>query len=72
VQNLRKEQGLEVTDRIRLSLFGPDKLKAAWENFAPFVAGETLAKEVSWGQVSGQSPLEAGDTEQWLVKIEKI
>jgi isoleucyl-tRNA synthetase len=70
VQNLRKEQGLEVTDRIRLTLFGSDKLKAAWESFAPFVAGETLAREVNWEQSPGQSPLEAGD-DQWLVKIEK-
>jgi isoleucyl-tRNA synthetase len=71
VQNLRKEQGLEVTDRIRLSLFGSGKLKAAWESFAPFVAGETLAREVQWTEVEGQSPLEAGD-ETWLVKIEKF
>jgi isoleucyl-tRNA synthetase len=71
VQNLRKEMGLEVTDRIRLSLWGSDRLKAAWEDFASFAAGETLAQEVRWGETEGQSPLEAGD-EQWLVKIEKL
>jgi isoleucyl-tRNA synthetase len=71
VQNLRKELGLDVTDRIRLSLFGSPKLKEAWENFAPFVAGETLAQELNWVQTEGQSPLEAGD-DQWLVKIEKL
>jgi isoleucyl-tRNA synthetase len=71
VQNLRKEMGLEVTDRIRLSLWGSDRLKAAWEDFASFAAGETLAREVRWGKAEGQSPLEAGD-EEWLVKIEKL
>jgi isoleucyl-tRNA synthetase len=71
VQNLRKEMGLEVTDRIRLLLHGSDRLKAAWEDFAAFVAGETLAQEVLWGKAEGQRSLEAGD-EQWLVKIEKI
>ncbi|MDR1636905.1 MAG: isoleucine--tRNA ligase [Treponema sp.] len=71
VQNLRKELGLEVTDRIRLSLWGSEGLKAAWEDFSAFVAGETLAQEVRWAAVEGQKPLEAGD-EQWLVKIEKI
>jgi isoleucyl-tRNA synthetase len=71
VQNLRKELGLEVTDRIRLLLHGSDRLKAAWENFTAFVAGETLAQEVRWGAAEGQSSLEAGD-DQWLVKIEKI
>jgi isoleucyl-tRNA synthetase len=71
VQNLRKEMGLEVTDRIRLFLHGSGRLKAAWESFAPLAAGETLAREVSWGPVEGQVPLEAGDDEQWLVKLEK-
>jgi isoleucyl-tRNA synthetase len=64
--------GLEVTDRIRLLLHGSDKLKAAWEDFAALAAGETLAREVSWGPVEGQKPLEAGDGDQWLVKIEKL
>jgi isoleucyl-tRNA synthetase len=71
VQNLRKEMGLEVTDRIRLFLHGSGRLKAAWESFASLAAGETLAREVSWGPVEGQVPLEAGDDEQWLVKLEK-
>lgn len=75
VQNLRKEKDLAVTDRITLYLFGPDKLKTAWESFASFVASETLAQEVKWGAVDGQNPLEAGtdleSAESWLVKIEK-
>jgi hypothetical protein len=33
VQNLRKESGLEVTDRIRLWVHGSDRLKAAFERF---------------------------------------
>jgi isoleucyl-tRNA synthetase len=70
VQNLRKELGLEVTDRIRLFLYGSAELKAAWEDFSALAAGETLARDVSWGPVDGQRPLEAGD-DQWLVKIEK-
>jgi isoleucyl-tRNA synthetase len=71
VQNLRKELALEVTDRIRMVLHGPDRLKTAWESFASLAAGETLARDVAWGIVEGQVPLEAGD-EQWLVKIEKL
>jgi isoleucyl-tRNA synthetase len=52
-------------------LHGSDRLKAAWESFAPLAAGETLARDVIWGPAEGQVPLEAGD-EQWLVKIEKV
>jgi isoleucyl-tRNA synthetase len=71
VQNLRKEQGLEVTDRIKLSLYGPDKLKASWEAFADYVAQEILAKEVTWEKAENVTELEAGD-ENWLVKIVKV
>jgi isoleucyl-tRNA synthetase len=71
VQNARKEQDLAVTDRIRLYLFGSERLKAAWTAFSDYVAAEILAVSVVWGPVEGQTSLEAGD-ESWLVKIEKI
>ncbi|MDR1587029.1 MAG: DUF5915 domain-containing protein, partial [Treponema sp.] len=71
VQNMRKEAGLSVTDRIRLTLSGSDRLKAAWDSFSELAASETLAQETDWACVDGQSPLEAGD-ENWLVKIVKL
>jgi isoleucyl-tRNA synthetase len=70
VQNLRKERGLEVTDHITLRLAGSERLKAAWEAFADYVAAETLADEVLWGEVPGMTELEAGD-ESWLADIAK-
>lgn len=70
VQNLRKESGFEVTDRVRLSLFGSDRLKEAWRAFADYVAGETLASGVEWAKVDGMAEVEAGD-EPWLVRVEK-
>jgi isoleucyl-tRNA synthetase len=71
VQNLRKETGLEVTDRIALSLYGSDRLKAAWEAFGDYVAAETLATSVEWGRAEGQIPIEAGE-EQWQVSLRKV
>jgi isoleucyl-tRNA synthetase len=71
VQNARKEQGLLVTDRIKLTVFGPGTLKAAWDNLSRIAAEETLAPQTEWAQVDGQIPMEAGD-DSWLVKIEKI
>jgi isoleucyl-tRNA synthetase len=68
---MRKEAGFAVTDRIRLTLFGSERLRAAWDSFAGLAASETLAKETEWAQAAGQLPLEAGD-ETWLVKIEKL
>jgi isoleucyl-tRNA synthetase len=76
VQNLRKETGLEVTDRITLTLFGSDRLKEAWEVFADYVAAETLAISMEWAKADGQTPIDTGEggpgrSEQWLVSLSK-
>ena len=71
VQNLRKDSGLEVTDRIALSLGGSVRLKSAWEAFADYVASETLASKTVWtDDIAGATEIEAGE-ETWQVKIEK-
>ncbi|MFP3088808.1 isoleucine--tRNA ligase [Treponema sp. TIM-1] len=69
VQNLRKDKGLAVTDRIRLHLYGSERLKAAWESFSDYVAAETLALSVVWEKTQGRE-LDAGD-ETWIVDIDK-
>ena len=71
VQNNRKEIGLSVTDRIRLTVYGSQKLKEAWDELGSTAAEETLATETAWVQIEGQIPMEAGD-ETWMVKIEKV
>jgi isoleucyl-tRNA synthetase len=60
IQDLRKEAGLEVTDRIRLTLRGADEL----EPFFDQLGREVLAVEVRIGAGEGSgSPLElAGET----------
>jgi isoleucyl-tRNA synthetase len=55
VQKLRKDGGLEVTDRIRLGVAGEDAVTDAAEAFRDFVAGETLAVEV---QITGPGGLD--------------
>jgi isoleucyl-tRNA synthetase len=71
IQNLRKEQGLSVTDRISLLVYGSDTLKEAWANFDSIAASETLATKTEWAKVDGQTEIEAGE-EKWLVKIAKV
>ena len=72
VQNLRKESGLEVTDRIVLTISGSERLKSAWEAFADYTASETLASKIIWIEGgAGMTKIEAGE-ENWLVKIEKV
>lgn len=53
IQNARKAAGLEVTDRISLTLDGDDELLAAAREHEAYVAGETLASDLSYGRVSG-------------------
>ncbi len=76
VQNLRKERGLEVTDRIRLTVSagngatgaeGKALLEKAFSRFGEYLANETLAVSAKWvsdfASLSGSNPvsIEAGD-----------
>jgi isoleucyl-tRNA synthetase len=52
VQNARKTAGLEIADRIELTLGGDDELLAAARAFEPYLAGETLAVAVGYDGAS--------------------
>jgi isoleucyl-tRNA synthetase len=60
VQNARKNAGLEVEDRIELTLSGDPVLLAAAETHRDYLTGETLAVELT---LDGESP-EGGYSEQ--------
>jgi isoleucyl-tRNA synthetase len=48
VQQARREAGLDVSDRIHLTLGLPGSLRTRLRPFEAFVAGETLATSVDW------------------------
>jgi isoleucyl-tRNA synthetase len=50
VQEARKQAGLEVSDRIALELAGDDELLAAAREHEDYIAGETLASSVGYGE----------------------
>ena len=74
IQNLRKESGFEVTDRIILKVGGAPELQSAYEAFEDFIKGETLAVEADWNdtilQDTSSVKVEADD-KVWSIKIEK-
>ncbi len=46
IQRLRKDAGLEITDRIDLAIAGPESIRAAASVHESFIGGETLAVRV--------------------------
>jgi isoleucyl-tRNA synthetase len=57
IQNLRKEAGFEVTDRIIISYDAPEKIRNAIVKLTDYIMSETLAVEIN-------SPTEGGDIQK--------
>jgi isoleucyl-tRNA synthetase len=57
VQAARKEAGLEVTDRITLALAGDDAIVEAAREHEAYVANETLATSVAYGDGEATEPV---------------
>ena len=72
IQNLRKESGFAVTDRIRLSVSGDADLRDAFGTFSAFVAGETLASEQEWKSSVANPTFVEADDKTWSIAIEKL
>ncbi len=76
VQNLRKESGFEVTDRIRIQHTSSDRLNKALDRMSEYVKQETLAIEL--GEISGEDTLknkaksEDINGEQSLIAVVRI
>jgi len=51
IQNMRKDAGLEVSDRITVGIQGEENLEAAAETHREYVAGEVLAEDVVIGSI---------------------
>jgi isoleucyl-tRNA synthetase len=46
IQNIRKDSGFEVTDKIRVEIEATEQVAGAIEHFADYIASQTLAVEV--------------------------
>ena len=72
VQNARKESGLEVEDRIELKLSGDQLLLDAAKSNEGYVAGETLATSVSYGEDLAEELTTEIDGHTLRIQLQKI
>ena len=70
VQALRKEQGFEITDRIRVVLQQNDQLAEAVKVFGDHISAQVLANSLTIGDAEGGSEQEFNDFKA-LVKVTK-
>ena len=68
IQRLRKDSGLDITDRIRLAIFGPEDVRRAVEHHEDFIIGETLAVDLA----VGEDPVENGYGSRKDVELDQI
>ncbi len=74
IQNIRKESGFNVTDKVRITLQRHDALNAAVENYRDYIANQTLASAITLaGNVTGDNvrEIELGEEVKTKIKVEK-
>jgi isoleucyl-tRNA synthetase len=71
IQNARREAGLDVSDRISLSLGGDEELLAAARAHQDYVSGETLATSISFDSPRGGAEARI-DGRELRISINKV
>lgn len=71
IQSLRKDKGFDVTDRIEIIYTSEDEVKSAVESMNEYIAGETLANNVSFTTAPEGEEIELLD-EKITVAIKKV
>ena len=76
IQNLRKDEGLEVTDRINLKILQHDEINDAIKNNIQYICAETLADRLelvdSIGSNGGRIEVEMGGQIKTSIQLEKV
>ncbi len=71
IQQARKDAGLDVSDRIGLTVGVTSGAMQALENHQDLLMHETLAKQISFEQIS-EAELSIGDDEKISIEVEKL
>jgi isoleucyl-tRNA synthetase len=62
IQNMRKDAGFDVTDRIKIKFYGNEKLVNAVKLFNGYISNETLAEELA-----NESKFNGGFNQNWKI-----
>lgn len=71
IQNLRKERGLEVSDRIKLFVLGSEQAHETIKIWESLIKNETLALELQWQQGPNPERADCGD-DTVTIDLEKV
>jgi len=71
IQNLRKDAGLDITDRIRLSVTAGDEVRRALDANLDYIRAETLATDVLWTEAEAGENLQLEDGASVWAQVEK-
>ena len=72
VQQARRDAGLSVSDRIRLTVDGRDDVVGAAKAHESLLASETLALEIRYENADGGFTCKVGEGAEVVVRVEKI
>lgn len=75
IQNLRKESGFEVTDKIAITIRHHDEIKASVEHFGDYIKSQTLAKTIRLVdkiESDDAKTVDIDDTISTLITVSKI
>jgi len=75
IQNMRKDSGFEVTDKIRILIQKHPALNPAVENFGDFIANQTLAIEIKLADEvngTGSKEVDLDDDMKTFIQISRI
>jgi isoleucyl-tRNA synthetase len=73
IQNLRKDKGFEVTDKIEVEIVKRDDLVSSLSEYNAYVCGQTLSEKIDLvDDIANADKVEWGDSEYLLISIKLV
>ena len=69
IQNIRKESGFEITDKINVVIDKQETLEGAVESFGDYIAAQTLAVSIKMSDLTGAANVSEADMDDFTVKM---